>query len=296
MIALSAIGTLALGAAHLSTRSNLIDGASTSAVSESATEAPATAYSDAVLRSAFQDVIARYLKSPSSAEFGPPEEWIINRIEDGHIEAIGWVDAQNVFGAQLRSYFAAEIDIIDANRFFLTYLIFDGDKEAVIGRPHSNSLLVRLEKAQRDAELAERDAAIQKRMQTAAAAQRAAAEAERRKLAQRAAFAADEERRARAFAARRAEIIAREEQRQAELKAAADADLQRQLKADEAAPMSTFRVWSSHNGKYTTYAQIISATATAVQLEKRSGKRIEVPIDRLDEADRVFLEQWRGRL
>jgi hypothetical protein len=49
------------------------------------------------------------LKSPSSAKFSPHRESIVAKMDTNHYTVMGWVDAQNSFGATLRTGWEATV-------------------------------------------------------------------------------------------------------------------------------------------------------------------------------------------
>lgn len=73
-----------------------------------------------------EEYVKSYLKSPSTAEFPgrvwQQEEWSVYKM-DGKVYIESYVDAQNSFGAVIRSYFT-----IEADGDTVTQFIFDGEQ------------------------------------------------------------------------------------------------------------------------------------------------------------------------
>lgn len=55
-----------------------------------------------------QEAVTPRLKAPSTARYNPEPQ--IRTMADGTCEVVGWVDAQNSFGAMIRTGFAARLD------------------------------------------------------------------------------------------------------------------------------------------------------------------------------------------
>jgi len=53
------------------------------------------------------------------------------------------------------------------------------------------------------------------------------------------------------------------------------------------------RKWTSKDGRYTTEAELIDRDDTGVTLKKPSGDTVTVPLDRLSDADRRYVQQWK---
>jgi hypothetical protein len=51
-----------------------------------------------------------------------------------------------------------------------------------------------------------------------------------------------------------------------------------------------YRTWSDRSGKFRIKAKLRSVAGGKVSLERHDGKIIEVPLDKLSEADRQFIE------
>jgi len=64
------------------------------------------------------------LKAPSTAKFAPHNELTITGTPHGKWRVTGWVDAQNSFGAQLRSSFSCDI-LFSAGQVHLLDLLID---------------------------------------------------------------------------------------------------------------------------------------------------------------------------
>lgn len=52
-----------------------------------------------------QDIVESYLKAPSTATFCPESECVIHHLGNGEYQVLGWVEAQNSYGAMLRQEF-----------------------------------------------------------------------------------------------------------------------------------------------------------------------------------------------
>lgn len=62
---------------------------------------------------------------------------------------------------------------------------------------------------------------------------------------------------------------------------------------DEPEAGSPFRIWRSAGGGAQVEAKMLVADDTAVQLERRDGKRVTVPLSKLSEADITFVQETR---
>ena len=62
--------------------------------------------------------VKQSLKAPSTAEFSPMDETKINIFEDNDVWVDGYVDAQNSFGAMLRSRYSVKMKYNPNNRTF----------------------------------------------------------------------------------------------------------------------------------------------------------------------------------
>lgn len=69
-----------------------------------------------------------YLKSPSSAEFAPSRDCIIENKGGGSYRVKGFVEAQNSFGAMIKSTYEAELTNTGGDNWRLNSLIIDGTK------------------------------------------------------------------------------------------------------------------------------------------------------------------------
>ena len=93
------------------------------------TKVDSTTY--ATLQVNTEDVIKRVLKSPSTAKFPWLDGWSISR-EDNKYTVSGYVDAQNGFGAEVRSYFTVYWEVnMETGKGSVTKLIFDGQEIGV---------------------------------------------------------------------------------------------------------------------------------------------------------------------
>lgn len=52
-----------------------------------------------------EDIVKQFLKAPSTAEVCPVDEMQITHLGNGEYMITGWVDAENSYGAMLRSDF-----------------------------------------------------------------------------------------------------------------------------------------------------------------------------------------------
>lgn len=52
-----------------------------------------------------QDIVESYLKAPSTAKFCSESECVIHHLGNGEYQVLGWVEAQNSYGAMLRQEF-----------------------------------------------------------------------------------------------------------------------------------------------------------------------------------------------
>ena len=70
------------------------------------------------------------LKSPGSADFGSlfsdyqDPDAVVTDLGDGRFRIVAWVDAQNAFGAKVRTYFICEIEHLGNDRWRLISLDF----------------------------------------------------------------------------------------------------------------------------------------------------------------------------
>lgn len=71
-----------------------------------------------------EELIKTVLKSPSTAKFPKTTEWSFNK-NGNSITVEGYVDSQNSFGAEIRSYFQF---VIDSESKSVQSFIFDGEK------------------------------------------------------------------------------------------------------------------------------------------------------------------------
>jgi hypothetical protein len=79
-------------------------------------------------------------------------------------------------------------------------------------------------------------------------------------------------------------------------KAIADREAKQKKAANELAARqreASFRKWASADGKYTVEARAASYANGVVLLEKRDGKTSKVPLDKLSDADKVYMNKWR---
>lgn len=75
-----------------------------------------------------QQFVADRLKSPSSADFGglfsdyqDPDE-VVTALGGGEFRVVAWVDAENSFGANIRTHFVCELKYIGNDRWRCTSL------------------------------------------------------------------------------------------------------------------------------------------------------------------------------
>lgn len=58
---------------------------------------------------------------------------------------------------------------------------------------------------------------------------------------------------------------------------------------------SDFRTWTSRNGKFTVNAKLLSVEDDKADLEKKDGRVIQLPLDKLSKADVAFVEELRKK-
>jgi len=63
-----------------------------------------------------QNYVEKQLKSPSSADF-PWLDWEATEVEENKYVVTSYVDAQNAFGAEIRTHFVCQTEVIDASQF-----------------------------------------------------------------------------------------------------------------------------------------------------------------------------------
>lgn len=73
--------------------------------------------------------VKEVLKAPTTAEFCSFSEFAVAISEDGVIRVKGYVDAQNSFGAMIRTHFTIQMIVDDSNNYNCIYMKF-GDEEA----------------------------------------------------------------------------------------------------------------------------------------------------------------------
>jgi endonuclease YncB( thermonuclease family) len=64
----------------------------------------------------------------------------------------------------------------------------------------------------------------------------------------------------------------------------------------EATAVDPFREWSSHAGKFKVDAVLVGLSAGVATLERRDGKRIRVPVEKLSDVDREYLKHFQDDL
>ena len=60
---------------------------------------------------------------------------------------------------------------------------------------------------------------------------------------------------------------------------------------DANAKIETFRVWKDKSGKFKIEAQFVDSDGAKVKLQKKDGAMVEVPIEKLCDEDREFLDK-----
>lgn len=65
--------------------------------------------SDYEIVNACEKFIENNLKAPKSAEFPPESKAVIDRIANNLFEVVSYVDAQNSFGAMIRTFYTCEV-------------------------------------------------------------------------------------------------------------------------------------------------------------------------------------------
>lgn len=73
--------------------------------------------------------VKEVLKAPTTAEFCSFSEFAVATSEEGVIRVKGYVDAQNSFGAMIRTNFTVQMIVDDSDRYTCIYMKF-GDEEA----------------------------------------------------------------------------------------------------------------------------------------------------------------------
>lgn len=53
------------------------------------------------------------------------------------------------------------------------------------------------------------------------------------------------------------------------------------------------RTWQSKDGRFKTEAELLQADATSVRLKKPDGQEINVPLEKLSDQDKRFVESWK---
>jgi len=54
------------------------------------------------------------------------------------------------------------------------------------------------------------------------------------------------------------------------------------------------RIWASLDGKFTVDARLKSFDGAEVLLEKKDGRTIRVPVEKLSNKDRKFVDRWQN--
>jgi len=67
---------------------------------------------------AAREVVLGYLKAPSTAEFQPYAEGIVAQRGANQYTVNLWVDAQNSFGAMIRTYFMVDVELQDGAWYY----------------------------------------------------------------------------------------------------------------------------------------------------------------------------------
>ena len=74
-----------------------------------------------------EDFVKKNLKSPGSADFGgvfsgdwQSPETCVTDLGNGKYRCVGWVDAQNSFGAKLRNDFVVEVEYVGGDNWRCT--------------------------------------------------------------------------------------------------------------------------------------------------------------------------------
>lgn len=73
---------------------------------------------------AAKNEVERYLKAPSTAKFQPYSAYLVAPIDDNTYTVRGYVDAQNTFGAMIRSNFIVKIRG-SGSRWYTESLVLD---------------------------------------------------------------------------------------------------------------------------------------------------------------------------
>lgn len=233
---------------------------------------------------AAEELITPLLKAPATAAYAPHADWVFDQIDKTTWRMQGWVDAENAFSAFIRNRFTVIVSST-AGGWQLRYLKFDESDDKF-----GTYLFTPEEQRARD--LAAK---------TAAESERAAvAEARRQQKKLWAAEAAAEsaardKMRAQLDDLRRRSRELRERQQDEEYLEQINRQTKRELEQKRLAAIedAKFRTWSSAGGKFAVDAKIVSYGNGQVTLENRTGKRIKVPLERLSDSDRAFVDKWR---
>jgi hypothetical protein len=75
--------------------------------------------------------------------------------------------------------------------------------------------------------------------------------------------------------------------------AQAQAERAKQADADGAGNKPTFRTWSDSSGRFKTEAILVAIEDGHAILKKQNGSTVKVPLNRLSDADKDFVEQQR---
>ena len=68
------------------------------------------------------------------------------------------------------------------------------------------------------------------------------------------------------------------------------------FEGSDGVPSESFRFWTSANGKFTVEAIPVDEKDGIITIERRNGERKSIPLNKLSEADREFVAEWRRKM
>ncbi|MEA5023919.1 hypothetical protein SDC9_15167 [bioreactor metagenome] len=72
-----------------------------------------------------QEKVKANLKSPSTAKFSKWDDSLVKKLDDNKYSVKGYVDAQNGFGATVRSNYYAEVIFVNEDEYRVENLVID---------------------------------------------------------------------------------------------------------------------------------------------------------------------------
>lgn len=69
---------------------------------------------------AAREVVSRHLKAPATAEYQPYTDGMVTVRENNKYTVNLWVDAENSFGAKIRSHFTVDVELRDDGNWYYT--------------------------------------------------------------------------------------------------------------------------------------------------------------------------------